>query len=178
VAEQALVSQLAEETDSKPVQCGFESHRGHHEPPVKRQALDRLAAAVVIIGGFEVKDAVGVDWRNIETIAEDLAKGSTKQRLQPPGSKGRAAQEALVAPVQNWPPFGPTDWLPWMRDTRNGMTHRAGGRKMMVPTTDNSLLGCFIGSRAGVSCNRWSSALGPPKARSGTRSSARPATMC
>lgn len=25
----ALVSQLAEETDSKPVQCGFESHRGH-----------------------------------------------------------------------------------------------------------------------------------------------------
>ncbi len=26
----ALVSQLAEETDSKPVQCEFESHRGHH----------------------------------------------------------------------------------------------------------------------------------------------------
>src|SRR5580693_1400031 len=29
----ALVSQLAEETDSKPVQCGFESHRGHHALP-------------------------------------------------------------------------------------------------------------------------------------------------
>ena len=28
-SEQALVSQLAEETDSKPVQCEFESHRGH-----------------------------------------------------------------------------------------------------------------------------------------------------
>jgi hypothetical protein len=27
----ALVSQLAEETDSKPVQCEFESHRGHDE---------------------------------------------------------------------------------------------------------------------------------------------------
>jgi hypothetical protein len=27
--EQALVSQLAEELDSKPRQCGFESHRGH-----------------------------------------------------------------------------------------------------------------------------------------------------
>lgn len=27
---EALVSQLAEETDSKPVQCEFESHRGHH----------------------------------------------------------------------------------------------------------------------------------------------------
>src|SRR5215813_357109 len=29
--DQALVSQLAEETDSKPVQCEFESHRGHSE---------------------------------------------------------------------------------------------------------------------------------------------------
>ena len=30
----ALVSQLAEETDSKPVQCEFESHRGHHNTAV------------------------------------------------------------------------------------------------------------------------------------------------
>lgn len=30
VVARALVSQLAEETDSKPVQCEFESHRGHH----------------------------------------------------------------------------------------------------------------------------------------------------
>src|SRR3954471_17339547 len=29
VVGRALVSQLAEETDSKPVQCEFESHRGH-----------------------------------------------------------------------------------------------------------------------------------------------------
>lgn len=29
----ALVSQLAEETDSKPVQCEFESHRGHPAHP-------------------------------------------------------------------------------------------------------------------------------------------------
>src|SRR6476646_7626746 len=29
VESRALVSQLAEETDSKPVQCEFESHRGH-----------------------------------------------------------------------------------------------------------------------------------------------------
>ncbi len=28
----APVSQLAEETDSKPVQCEFESHRGHCQP--------------------------------------------------------------------------------------------------------------------------------------------------
>jgi hypothetical protein len=30
-SKQALVSQLAEETDSKPVQCEFESHRGHQK---------------------------------------------------------------------------------------------------------------------------------------------------
>ena len=29
VSRTALVSQLAEETDSKPVQCEFESHQGH-----------------------------------------------------------------------------------------------------------------------------------------------------
>src|SRR6516162_11138684 len=32
----ALVSQLAEETDSKPVQCGFESHRGHQITAAKK----------------------------------------------------------------------------------------------------------------------------------------------
>jgi hypothetical protein len=60
------------------------------------QALDRLAAAVIIVGGFEVKDAVKVDWGDVEEIADDVAKGSTKQRLQPLGSKGRAAQDALA----------------------------------------------------------------------------------
>src|ERR1700757_1731321 len=34
-ASRALVSQLAEETDSKPVQCGFESHRGHPKVQLK-----------------------------------------------------------------------------------------------------------------------------------------------
>jgi hypothetical protein len=34
----ALVSQLAEETDSKPVQCEFESHRGHS----KSQFIDGI----------------------------------------------------------------------------------------------------------------------------------------
>jgi hypothetical protein len=107
------------------------------------QALDRLAAAVLIVGGFEEKDVVKADWGDIEEIAEDFARGSTKQRLQPLASRGRAAQDALVAPVQNWAPFGPTDWLPWMRDTRHGMTHRAGAKKMMVATTDNQLARLF-----------------------------------
>lgn len=35
-AAHALVAQLAEATDSKPVQCEFESHRGHHETPAQQ----------------------------------------------------------------------------------------------------------------------------------------------
>ena len=36
----ALVSQLAEETDSKPVQCEFESHRGHSRYRDEVDAVD------------------------------------------------------------------------------------------------------------------------------------------
>ncbi|MGV0675841.1 hypothetical protein ABQE62_06550 [Mycolicibacterium fortuitum] len=107
------------------------------------QTLDRLAAAVVIVGGFEVNDVVKIDWGQVEELAEAAAKASTAQRLQPIGSTGRAAQDALLAPVLDWQPFGPTEWLPWTRDTRNGMTHRAGAKKMMISATGNQLARVF-----------------------------------
>lgn len=66
------------------------------------QALDRLAAAAIIIGGFEVKDVAKLDWRTLTEIESDLAKGATKPILQPLNSKGRAAQLALVQPVADW----------------------------------------------------------------------------
>ena len=103
------------------------------------QALDRLTAAVVVVGGFEITEIAKLDWGKLEEIAEELGNGSIRDRYQPVGSKGRAAQEALVAPVSNWQTFGPPDWLPWERDTRNGLTHRAGGKKMVVMTTANRL---------------------------------------
>ena len=100
------------------------------------QSLDRLAAAVFIIGGFEVNNIVKVDWGKLEEVAADLDQGSGRERYQPAGSTGRAAQEALVIPVRDWLQYGPTDWLEWFRETRNGATHRAVGTKVVVPTTD------------------------------------------
>lgn len=104
------------------------------------QTLDRLTAAVMIVGGFEVKEVVKADWNELLELAEDSSKGSTKVKFQPVGTPGRAAQDALLVPVLNWQSAGPDEWLAWMRDTRNGMTHRAGGRKMMTVTTDNRLV--------------------------------------
>lgn len=100
------------------------------------QALDRLSAAVFIIGGFEVNNIVKVDWGNLEEAAAELHGGSARERYQPAGSNGRAAQEALVIPVRDWLQYGPTDWLQWLRETRNGTTHRAVARKLVVPTSD------------------------------------------
>ena len=103
------------------------------------QALDLLAAAVVIVGGFEITNIAKIDWGDLEEIVDELRNRSTRQRYQQMGSTGRTAQEALIAPVSNWQQFGPTDWLPWKRDTRDGITHRAVGKKMMVMTTANRL---------------------------------------
>lgn len=107
------------------------------------QALDRLAVAIFIVGGFELNDPMNLDWTKIQDAANELTDGSTRERYQPVGSAGRLAQEALVAPVLNWQQSGPDDWFPWMRDTRNGMTHRAGAKKMVLSTTDNKIARVF-----------------------------------
>jgi hypothetical protein len=107
------------------------------------QALDRLSVAVIIVGGFEINDAMKLDWGTVEEAAAELPDGSERERYQPKGTPGRTAQEALVAPAANWQPFGPDDWFPWMRDTRNGMTHRAGAKKMMLLTTEQKLARVF-----------------------------------
>lgn len=104
------------------------------------QSLDLLAAALVIVGGFEISGIAGLDWKAVIEIAEDLANGSSRQRYQPTGSAGRLAQEALMAPYADWDKDEPEDWLPWMRDTRNGFTHRAAARKMTVSTTDRRIV--------------------------------------
>lgn len=107
------------------------------------QTLDRLAAAVIVVGGFEVKDVAKLDWRTLTEIEGDLTGGSTKQILQPLNSKGRAAQLALVQPVADWQQSGPTDWLPWLRGTRNNMTHRAQTGKLTVTTKDGRFARLF-----------------------------------
>lgn len=111
------------------------------------QALDRLAAAAIIVGGFEVpkdSDVTSIYWSTLDQYATMLKAGNTKSTvLQPIGTTGRSAQEALVVPVQDWQQYGVTDWLPWMRATRNAMTHRAVGMKLNMMTVDMHLTRLF-----------------------------------
>lgn len=98
------------------------------------QSLDRLAAAAMIVGGFEIPGEItGIYWSTLEQYAEMLKAGNQRSTvLQPVETAGRAIQEALVKPVHEWQQFGPTDWFPWMRATRNAMSHRAVGTKLNV----------------------------------------------
>lgn len=107
------------------------------------QALDRLAAAAIIVGGFELpkaSDVTSIYWSTLDQYATMLKSGNaTSTVLQPLGTDGRSAQEALVVPVQDWQQYGVTDWLPWMRATRNAMTHRPVGMKLNMMTVDMQL---------------------------------------
>ena len=97
------------------------------------QTLDRLGVAAIIVGGFQVAKVTDLYWSTLQQIADSLNAGNpTNPVLQPVGTPGRATQEALVAPLLGWQQFGVTDWLPWMRDTRNAMTHRGTGTKLNV----------------------------------------------
>ncbi|WP_155957152.1 hypothetical protein [Rhodococcus sp. UNC23MFCrub1.1] len=107
------------------------------------QALDRAAVAIYIVGGIVVRDAVGLDWTSLEKNSRQILSSSEKNMFEPVGSPGREVQEALLATVLDWEPFGPEDWLPWMRDTRNGMAHRAGGTSVTVSTSDRQFATLF-----------------------------------
>jgi hypothetical protein len=118
------------------------------------QTLDRLAAAVIIVGGFGFRDVANAYWTDLVKFAEQLdpqappnpspppagSRQAIREALvapiEPPASPGRLAQEALVAPVLSWEQFGSTDWLPWMRDARNGLTHRSPAAKFNVAVGD------------------------------------------
>jgi hypothetical protein len=111
------------------------------------QTLDRVAAAVIIVGGFQVDDVTDVYWTTLESLTQELASektkgGLAKGRVEPVGSAGRDAQTALVIPVVDSAKFGEHDWLPWMRHTRNAMTHRSPAKKLNV-LADNQLVWPF-----------------------------------
>jgi hypothetical protein len=115
------------------------------------QCLDRLAAAVHIIGAINSKDVAKADWSNVELVLEDLAaptskavnvRASTRDRLMPAGSQGRGLQHALLEPATAVDRFGPPDWLLWLRETRNAATHRAETTTLLL------LRGRRVGQRA------------------------------
>jgi hypothetical protein len=102
------------------------------------QTLDRLSAALVIVGGFEVRDVAGADWGTIagtptrDGLVQDLAAPAPRSRVEPPGSPGQILQVELLDPVTRPHDFGPPGWLDWMRDTRNAMTHRSPATQIVA----------------------------------------------
>jgi hypothetical protein len=112
------------------------------------QTLDRLAAALIIVGGFEFKNVAAADWGTITKhtgLLEELASPTPykRPRVEPPGRPGRAIQEALLSPIQRHTDFGEPGWLDWMRDTRNAMTHRSPAVKIDLLTADLRVVRLF-----------------------------------
>jgi hypothetical protein len=99
------------------------------------QTLDRLACALIIVGGFAVSDVVSKDWGHVagtpsrDGLVADLA-ANDRIRVQPSGTVGRTLQTDLLAPVTASDSYGVPGWLEWMRDTRNAMTHRSPATKI------------------------------------------------
>jgi hypothetical protein len=91
------------------------------------QALDRLAAAVIISGGFEIEAAGDVYWTTLESLAEEAMsekpKPAGKRRVSPLGyisarssaslgrSRGQLARLRRVADDQLiWPFYKQPKW--------------------------------------------------------------------
>lgn len=90
-------------------------------------SLDRLAAVVVIVAGIRT-DLLRVDWDKLSRIALAAAKNipnGIRDPYAPPGSAGRERQNDLLDMALRWPDYGPPDWLPWLRKSRNTSIHRA-----------------------------------------------------
>lgn len=100
------------------------------------QTLDRLACALIIVGGFAVNDVLTKDWGNVagtptrDGLLADLSAPNDRSRVQPSGTPGRQLQTDLLQPVVAADSLGAPGWLEWMRDTRNAMTHRSPATKM------------------------------------------------
>lgn len=85
------------------------------------QALDRLSAAVVIVAGLKIP-ALKMGWPALARYAEE--PDPKAKVFDAPTKEGVVLQRHLVGLALTWPDHGPTDWLPWLLETRNAMTHR------------------------------------------------------
>jgi hypothetical protein len=119
------------------------------------QVLDRLAAVIVLVGGFGKEHVSGAMWNWVNGLAIELGltvpgpaakpkKGKPKaasglvttELVQPPGSGGREAQTKLIRAVLSAADHGPQEWLKWTRETRNAMAHRPPIRELNSITSD------------------------------------------
>lgn len=92
------------------------------------QCLDRCAAIIAIVAALDV-DVKRVGWAQVLKLCEPGALAPKKQLRKSlnllPGPEGLSIQESAVSVLARWPEFGPTDWLPWLLQTRNARAHRA-----------------------------------------------------
>lgn len=94
------------------------------------QALDRLAAVVVAVAGFK-ENLLRTDWNRVFELAEKAQKNGKitdplrPGRLSDTGSDGRIHQNHLLKLFLDWQSHGPEDWLPWLRQYRSTIVHRA-----------------------------------------------------
>lgn len=103
------------------------------------QTLDRLAAALIIVGGFNQRDVVVADWGTVDMgtpsrpgLLAEVAGTVSPRRIEPPGTPGLQLQTDLLAPIAAADGYGVAEWLQWTRDTRNAMTHRSPATQLNV----------------------------------------------
>jgi hypothetical protein len=97
------------------------------------QALDRLSATIVIVAGLKIP-ALKMGWPALARYAGDPdPKGRV---FDAPTEEGVLLQRHLVGLALTWPDHGPSDWLPWLLETRNAMTHRGLSTRMLVSLSE------------------------------------------
>lgn len=97
------------------------------------QALDRLAAVLVMVSGVST-EVLKVGWPAVERLAVDPDKKG--KLFMAPLQTGVDAQRALLATSGDWLAHGPTDWLPWLMQTRHATAHRASTTSWNLTTVD------------------------------------------
>ncbi|GAA4474164.1 hypothetical protein GCM10023094_09250 [Rhodococcus olei] len=106
------------------------------------QTLDRLAIVLIIVGGFQLKNVVKSDWSTLDSLKFELddAISPNRPRVEPAGSAARKLQSKLLAPLDDLDKYGPPDWLPWLRESRNALTHRAPGTNWTILASKRRLV--------------------------------------
>ena len=112
----ALVSQLAEETDSKPVQCEFESHRGHRITPAQScfsvetaARVDPWSAISILPDMGERSSRAGVEdrWHRSTRRSEEVARRADGTQGLAPRSTEAFEREPRMTPRPHHLPVPP-----------------------------------------------------------------------
>lgn len=114
------------------------------------QTLDRLAAAIIIVGAMGVRDVATTDWGTVMKLQQAASRRRqpdpdlfTAPLILPPDTPGGELQRRLIRSTEQSELHGPAGWLSWMRDTRNAMTHRAPAVKMNVMISNGDMIRVF-----------------------------------